>query len=69
MYQERLRLILEELEDIQLHIMSGITIDPSLLEGIKEENLDYLETSTDTYIGSAYQAIETLIDRLNGDHS
>ena len=69
MYQERLRKILVELEDIQHQIMNGITIDSSLLEGINEENTDYIEEVTDRYIGDANEAIETLIDRLNGDLS
>ena len=69
MYQERLRKILVELEDIQHQIMNGISIDPTLLEGINEENTDYIEEVTDRYIGDASEAIETLIDRLNGDLS
>lgn len=69
MYQERLRHILVELEHIQQDIVVGITIDSSMLDGIKEDNLDYLELVTDRYISAANEAIETLIDRLNGDHS
>lgn len=68
MYQERLRHILVELEHIQQDIVVGITIDSSMLDGIKEDNLDYLELVTDRYISAANEAIETLIDRLNGDH-
>lgn len=68
MYQERLRHILVELEHIQQDIVVGITIDSSMLDGIKDDNLDYLELVTDRYISAANEAIETLIDRLNGDH-